>query len=86
LNVAFRHTSNGPQSAGLKEAILVNTDLEHIVSLPTTDVEYTFGKPKTYLTVHELARLTLLRSRLGETQRERAAEVLPSYASPCNPT
>jgi hypothetical protein len=57
------------------------TNVKHTVDLPSADVEYRFGKPKTYLTLHELARLTLLRSRLGETQRERAAEVLPSCAS-----
>jgi hypothetical protein len=51
-------------------------DVEYLRSLPSADAEYRFGKPKTYLTAHELARLTLLRSRLGDTRRERAAEEL----------
>jgi hypothetical protein len=49
----------------------VNTNLEHVVRLRGTDVEYRFGKPKAYRTTHELAWLMLLRSRLGGTQRER---------------
>jgi hypothetical protein len=35
------------------------------------DAEYRFGRPKLYLAPHELARLTILRSRLGDTQAER---------------
>jgi hypothetical protein len=58
----------------------MNANVGHIVGLPSTDAEYTFGKPKTYLTVRELARLMLLRTRLGETQGERAAELLSSRA------
>ena len=38
------------------------------------DAEYRFGQPKVYLAPHELARVTILRSRLGETRAERAAE------------
>jgi hypothetical protein len=38
------------------------------------DSEYRFRQPKTYLTPHELARLTVVRSKLGDTQAERAAE------------
>jgi hypothetical protein len=37
------------------------------------DVEYRFGRPKVYLAPHELARLSILRSRLGDTQAERVA-------------
>jgi hypothetical protein len=51
-------------------------DVEHPRGLPSADAEYRFGKPKMYLSTHELARLTLLRSRLGGTRRERAAEEL----------
>jgi hypothetical protein len=43
-------------------------------SLPSLDTDYVFGRPKAYLTPRELARLTLVRSRLGETREERAAE------------
>jgi len=45
-----------------------------IIALPSVDAEYRFGRPKPYLTPHELARLTLLRSRLGDTRTEREAE------------
>ena len=38
------------------------------------DAEYRFRQPKVYLAPHELARVTILRSRLGETRAERAAE------------
>jgi hypothetical protein len=37
----------------------------------TVDAEYRFGRPKVYLAPHELARLILLRSRLGDTRAER---------------
>ncbi len=49
-------------------------DIERITTLRSVDTEYRFGKPKTYLTAHELARLTILRSKLGETRDEREAE------------
>jgi hypothetical protein len=39
-----------------------------------TDAEYCFGKPKAYLTPIEIARLVIVRSRLGDTRAERAAE------------
>jgi hypothetical protein len=88
MRLALRHTSDGPidQARNHVEELLMMTNMKHIVDLPSTDAEYRFGKPKTYLTVHEVARLTLLRSRLGETQCERASELLPSSASRCNPT
>jgi hypothetical protein len=44
-------------------------------TLGSIDAEYRFGRPKVYLTPHELARLTLVRSRLGETRSEREAEI-----------
>jgi len=37
------------------------------------DVEYRFGRAKIYLAPHELARLSVLRSRLGDTHAERMA-------------
>ena len=42
--------------------------------LDSIDAEYRFGRPKVYLSPHEIARLTLVRSRLGDTRSERAAE------------
>jgi hypothetical protein len=45
-------------------------------ALDSNDAEYRFGRPKVYLTEHEIARLTLVRSRLGETVSDRAAERL----------
>jgi hypothetical protein len=51
-------------------------DLQRVIALPSLDAEYRFGHPKSYLTSHELARLTLVRSVLGETRAERAAETI----------
>ena len=51
---------------------------QEIVQLPSLDAEYRFGHPKTYLAPHELARLTIVRSKLGDTCAERAAERLSS--------
>jgi hypothetical protein len=45
-----------------------------VILLSSVDSEYRFGQPKSYLAPHELARLTILRSTLGDTQAERAAE------------
>jgi hypothetical protein len=50
---------------------------EQTAQLSSLDAEYQFGHPKTYLAAHELARLTILRSKLGDTRAERAAEQLP---------
>ena len=55
----------------------MGSELQHIVALPSMDCEYRFGRPHVYLAPQELARLTILRSRLGETRAERAAERLP---------
>jgi hypothetical protein len=38
------------------------------------DAEYRFGWPKVYLAPHELVRLTLVRSKLGDTHAERLAQ------------
>jgi hypothetical protein len=48
--------------------------LRRVRALPSVDAEYRFGRPKLYLAAHELARLTILRSRLGDTPAERARE------------
>jgi hypothetical protein len=50
------------------------SDFAQLSCLPSVDAEYRFGRPKVYLTPHELARLTLVRSRLGDTRAEREAE------------
>jgi hypothetical protein len=44
----------------------------------SVDAEYCFGKPKVYLTPIEIARLMIVRSRLGETNAERSAERIVS--------
>jgi hypothetical protein len=52
----------------------MRTDVQAIVTLPSLDADYRFGKPKLYLSAHELARLTILRSTLGDTRVERESE------------
>ncbi len=52
----------------------MSNEYQHLSSRPSIDVEYRFGRPKLYLAPHELARLTILRSKLGDTQAERGAE------------
>ena len=42
--------------------------------LGSVDAEYRFDRPKVYLTPIEIARLMIVRSRLGDTNAERAAE------------
>jgi len=46
----------------------------HVVYGDSFDADYQFGHPKTYLAPIQLARLTILRSRLGDTRAARAAE------------
>lgn len=53
---------------------------QHIRSLPSLDADYCFGRPKVYLTHRELARLTLVRSTLGDTRAERETEGAASGA------
>ena len=52
-------------------------------ALSSLDAEYRFGRPKVYLAAHELARLIILRSQLGDTQAERQARAdgVPAGAS-----
>jgi hypothetical protein len=59
------------------------SDIELLAGLSSVDSEYQFGKPKMYLSAHELARLTLRRSRLGETGEDREAEAQPCVGCPC---
>ena len=46
------------------------------------DAEYAFGRPKLYLAPHELARLAILRSQLGDTHAERLARAASAQATP----
>ena len=52
----------------------MNSEFAQLNSLPSVDAEYRFGRPKVYLAQHELARLTILRGKLGDTPAERQAE------------
>jgi len=52
----------------------MNSDFLQLQSLPSLDAEYRFDRPTVYLTPRELVRLTVLRSKLGDTRAERAAE------------
>jgi hypothetical protein len=58
----------------------MNTDLGQVTCLRSVDAEYRFGRPKVYLTPLELARLMIVRSKLGDTQAERAAEQIGAIA------
>jgi len=51
----------------------MNPDIHQLSSLDSIDAEYRFGRPKVYLTPRELARLTLVRSKLGDTHADRVA-------------
>jgi hypothetical protein len=51
----------------------MSSDLTPCSTTDSVDAEYRFGRPKVYLAPHELARLTALRSRLGDTHAERIA-------------
>ena len=50
------------------------SEIQRMSVLASVDMEYRFGKPKTYVNVLDLARLAILRSELGETRDEREAE------------
>jgi hypothetical protein len=49
----------------------LDPEFAQLSALPSLDADYRFGRPKVYLAPHELARLTILRSRLGDTRAER---------------
>ena len=51
----------------------MSNEFTHFRTNDGVDAEYRFGRPKVYLAPHELARLTVLRSRLGDTHAERMA-------------
>ncbi len=59
----------------------MSADLDQITCSHSVDVEYRFGRPKVDLTPIELAQLMIARSKLGETQPERAAENVTAVAS-----
>ena len=61
---------------------MYTNDFPQLSSLPSLDTEYRFGRPKVYLAFHELARLTLVRSRLGDTQAERIAQAAGTSIRP----
>jgi hypothetical protein len=60
----------------------MHSDFAQLSSLTSVDADYRFGRPKVYLTSHELARLTIVRSKLGDTCAEREAEATPSSHRP----
>jgi len=51
----------------------MQSDFAQLQALPSLDADYRFGHPTVYLAPHELARLHILRSKLGDTQAERIA-------------
>ncbi len=51
----------------------MSNEFTQFSTIDSVDAEYRFGRPKAYLAPHELARLTVLRSRLGDTHAERMA-------------
>jgi hypothetical protein len=51
----------------------MSSDFVHRRSIPSLDTDYRFGRPTVYLAPHELARLHILRSKLGDTHAERIA-------------
>jgi hypothetical protein len=51
----------------------MSTEFTPFSTTDSVDVEYRFGRLKVYLAPHDLARLTVLRSRLGDTHAERMA-------------
>jgi hypothetical protein len=59
----------------------MHRDLAQLSTLPSIDADYRFGRPKVYLTPHELARLIIVRSRLGDTHAERVANAAGSATS-----
>jgi hypothetical protein len=63
----------------------MHRDLTHLTPLTSVDVEYRFGRPKVYLAPHELARLVILRSKLGDTQAERVARAAGQAIPPQHP-
>ena len=50
------------------------SDFAQLRALFSVDAEYHFGRATVYLAPQELARLSIVRSRLGDTQAERVAQ------------
>ena len=61
-------------------------DFPRLSTSGAIDAEYRFGRPKVYLAPHDLARLTILRSKLGDTPAERAARAAGSEVAPRLPS
>jgi hypothetical protein len=59
----------------------MSNEFTHVSATDSVDAEYRFGRPKVYLAPHELARLTVLRSRLGDTHTERMAHAAGAQAA-----
>ena len=51
----------------------MRNELTQFSTTDSVDAEYRFGRPKVYLAPHELARLSVFRSRVGDTHAERMA-------------
>jgi hypothetical protein len=59
----------------------MSDEVTHFSTSGSVDAEYRFGRPKIYLAPHELARLTVLRSRLGDTHADRLARAAGTGAA-----
>jgi hypothetical protein len=59
----------------------MSNEFTHVSSTDSVDAEYCFGRPKVYLAPQELARLIVLRSRLGDTHAERLARAAGMQAT-----
>jgi len=62
-----------PQNHTNLEVTVMSNEFTQFSTTDSVDAEYRFGRPRVYLAPHELARLTVLRSRLGDTHAERMA-------------
>jgi hypothetical protein len=51
----------------------MNSEFGELGGLDSVDAEYRFGRPRVYLAPQELARLSIVRSRIGDTSDERFA-------------
>jgi hypothetical protein len=59
----------------------VHHDVSPLSTAPSVDADYRFGRPTVYLAPHELARLHILRSKLGDTRAERQARAAGTVPS-----
>jgi hypothetical protein len=74
-------TRQTAQLEGLEVTIAMNDEFTHFSTTDSVDAEYCFGRPKVYLAGQELARLSVLRSRLGDTHAERLAHAAGMQAA-----